>query len=89
MSQPISVEDVACYFFISRRQLARIMAKHGETFSGYLRKVRMERASLLLKNKKIPIKDIAFMTGFQSLHYFTRIFKREVGMTPARFRRMF
>lgn len=89
MSQNISVEDVASYFFISRRQLARIMEKNGETYSGYLRKVRIESASLLLKNKEIPIKDIAFMTGFQSLHYFTRVFKREVGITPARFRKMF
>jgi AraC family transcriptional regulator, arabinose operon regulatory protein len=89
LTQHITVEDVANYLFISRRHLTRLLSKDGESFTGYSRKQKIERASSLLKHKDIPIKEIAMSAGFHSLHYFTKIFTREVGITPAKFRKMF
>ncbi len=89
LTQDITVQDVANYLFISRRHLARLLAKEGESFTGYLRKQKIERASSLLKHQDIPIKEITMRAGFHSLHYFTKIFTKEVGITPAKFRKMF
>jgi AraC-like DNA-binding protein len=36
----------------------------------------------------LSIKEIADITGFSSVHHFTRVFKKETGETPARYRKM-
>jgi AraC-like DNA-binding protein/mannose-6-phosphate isomerase-like protein (cupin superfamily) len=89
LSQIISATDVANYLYVSKRHLARLLAQEGESFTSYLRKKQIERAVHLLKNKDIPIKDIAGMAGFNSVHYFTKIFTKEMGASPARFRRFY
>ncbi|MCD9023542.1 helix-turn-helix domain-containing protein [Cohnella sp. NL03-T5] len=86
LSQDISVEDIANYLYISRRHLTRLFMEEGISFTSYLLEKRIERACELLHNKHILIKDILESTGFHSVHYFTRIFTREVGITPARYR---
>jgi AraC-like DNA-binding protein/mannose-6-phosphate isomerase-like protein (cupin superfamily) len=89
LSQDIGVESVANYLYISRRHLTRIFGEKRMSLTGYLREERIGRASELLKTTQITIKDIASMTGFHSLHYFTRIFTIETGISPARFRKKF
>ena len=46
----------------------------------------MARAKDLLADPGINIKDVGYKAGFRDPNYFTRIFKRMVGMTPSEYR---
>ena len=53
----------------------------------YLTRIRLERASILLKTTNLAITDVAFETGYQSPAHFARLFRRHYGMTPTAYRR--
>jgi len=46
----------------------------------------MEQASHLLVNTDARIRDIALGVGIEDSHYFSRAFRRAVGLTPSEFR---
>ena len=52
----------------------------------YLNEMRMERAKELLVTTEKSITDIARETGFQSIHYFCRTFRKKENMTPQAYR---
>ena len=47
------------------------------------------RIKALLENEELSVGEIAMRVGFNDINYFSRIFKREVGMTPTEYRRGF
>jgi AraC-like DNA-binding protein/quercetin dioxygenase-like cupin family protein len=87
MSEPITLSKVAAYMNISERHLSRIFsAGIHESFTAYLRQVRIREAASLLKHSNRTIKEIAEVVGFGTVHYFTRTFHALMKITPARFR---
>jgi two-component system response regulator YesN len=59
----------------------------GMPFSEYLTNYRIEMAKSLLDDQQgYSISEIAVQTGFSSLHYFSTMFKKKVGMTPKTYR---
>lgn len=52
----------------------------------YVNTMRIERAKFLLKRSDKSITEIAYETGFGSIHYFSRYFKETVGLTPNEYR---
>ncbi|MCL2571122.1 MAG: AraC family transcriptional regulator [Defluviitaleaceae bacterium] len=58
----------------------------GVNFVEYLQKHRTQRAMVLLRETDKPIDKIASETGFASLNTFFRVFKKNVGMTPGKYR---
>jgi len=56
------------------------------TFQEYLMKRRIDEAVRLLANPNTAITDIAFSVGFNDASYFTRAFKRYIGVNPSEFR---
>ncbi|UZO82608.1 AraC family transcriptional regulator [Aquimarina sp. ERC-38] len=57
------------------------------TFTNYLNKVRIDFAKKLLINTNIPIKEIAFDCGYNSVPYFNRQFKKLEQVSPYTFRK--
>lgn len=55
----------------------------GLTPASYIRRLRLAKAALRLKNENIHIIDVAFDLGFASVDGFTRAFFREFGMRPS------
>ena len=53
----------------------------------YIRGLRIERAKQLLATTDLEVKRVAQLSGFATQHYFARVFKRVVGMTPLAWRR--
>ncbi len=47
-----------------------------------IKKYRIKKASLLLKNKEGNISEIMYEVGFSNLSYFAKCFKTEFGVTP-------
>lgn len=61
-------------------------ATMGESFSGYLKRQRIERAEALLKTTDKGVADIATAIGFSDQFAFSHFFKRETGRSPIQFR---
>ena len=57
----------------------------GLNFSDYLTKVRMEKAASLLSSGNCMVKEVAELTGYSDAFYFSRVFKKYYGVTPAYF----
>lgn len=87
LSEPLKLEDVANYLHISSRHLSRLFSTElRESFSDYIRRERVREAARLLEMSSIPIKEIADVTGFGSVHYFTRVFTKMMNVSPAMYR---
>ncbi|MDD4872546.1 MAG: XylR family transcriptional regulator [Kiritimatiellae bacterium] len=83
----IDVSHVADHILMCRRTLERrFKACLGRTLKEEILRVKMDQAKILLSQSDYPIKRISDMSGFKSLHYFARAFRRETGSTPGRYR---
>lgn len=58
----------------------------GMTFTEYVLRTRLEKAKELLCNPCKRISEVAYESGFQSIPYFNRAFKRHEGMSPSQYR---
>lgn len=59
----------------------------GESFSDYCTRIRLTKAKDMLKTTGETIQIIAFSVGYRDEKYFSRIFKKMVGMSPSEFRK--
>jgi transcriptional regulator GlxA family with amidase domain len=59
----------------------------GQTPHAFLTRIRVERAKELLTISRRPVTEICFDVGFSSLGSFSTLFHRQVGLSPAEFRR--
>lgn len=58
----------------------------GQTLSDYLLSRRMEHAADLLRKTDCKIYEVAEQTGYQTTHYFIKLFKNFYGVTPQQYR---
>ena len=58
----------------------------GENFIEYLTKLRIQKAKELLVDKEKSMKEICGQVGYSDPNYFSRIFKKSVGVTPTEYR---
>lgn len=73
---------------VSTNHLIKIFKRHNSlTPTQYIIKIRIGKASELLKQTDINILDIAYMTGFKSLSNFYKCFKEQTGHTPNKYRK--
>lgn len=56
------------------------------TFVEYLSDYRMQQAKRLLANPSMPVADVAAAVGFNDPSYFTRVFRRQEGVSPSEYR---
>jgi two-component system response regulator YesN len=85
--KPMSLADVAKASYMSVSRLAHVFKEQmGITLIDYLTGVRIERAKQLLLATSQNCTEICFEVGYNNQSYFTRTFKRLVGMTPRQFR---
>jgi len=89
LSRPLRLRDVAHYLNVSDRHLSRLFRQHGgETFGDCLMRERLRQAESMLKTTVLSTKEIAEHTGFQPIHYFTRMFSGHYGIPPAAYRKL-
>ena len=59
----------------------------GLGFSSYLLKLRLDHAKKLLKESNMKMWQVAEEAGFNDYHYFSKVFKKAEGMSPAHYRK--
>ncbi len=89
MADPgLNLNDVAAQCFVSTGHLGRLMKQEtGMTFVEYLTNLRIERAKKLLLETDVAAYEVGRQVGVEDAHYFSLVFKKNVGMTISEFRR--
>lgn len=83
-----SLEELSQRFFISRSYLCRIFKEvTGLSVNEFRTVSRLKRSQQLLLHSSESITEIAARTGFESLTYFERVFRKYTDTTPNRYRR--
>jgi two-component system response regulator YesN len=85
----ISLDDVSRIVDISPYYFSKLFKDEtGENFIEYLTNMRIEKAKDLLVHSGMNIKSICVDTGYSDPNYFSRIFKKQVGVTPTEYREL-
>lgn len=58
----------------------------GQNFVDYLTAVRIDKACRLLKDSKLKTYEIAYRVGFRDEKYFTKVFKKLIGISPSEYK---
>lgn len=61
--------------------------QYGISPSSYLISIRLKNAKKLMKYPFLTLEECAMQSGFSSLQYFCRIFKKETGISPGKYRK--
>lgn len=86
--QEISAQTIEGTFFISFDYANRIFENNMKSsIIKYRNTVRLNHAKVKLATTNLPIGGIAAETGFGSEQYFSRIFKKYLGVTPSEYRK--
>jgi LacI family transcriptional regulator len=89
IGRPIRIADVLASAQLSRKTLeVRFRRALGRTPHEELQRRRLEKVKTLLQQTDWPLKQIARAAGFTYVEHLHLIFRRGVGMTPAKFRAM-
>lgn len=87
-SEPLTLTGLANEAAVHPVSLARAFRRHyGRPLGSYLRRVRVERAANRLANTDRSAAVVACETGFCDQSHLNRVFRRETGWAPVRYRR--
>ena len=87
--EDFSFQDAAGHVNLSVPHLSRMFRREmGVTFIDYLTSVRIRKAIELLHSGELKIYEIAELTGYANQHYFSNVFKKNLGVSPAEYRRL-
>ncbi|MGQ0738822.1 MAG: helix-turn-helix domain-containing protein [Bacteroidota bacterium] len=86
-TEDISLMEIAGHCYVSPFHFSRLF----RTFTSssphqFLQATRLQQAVLLLRNTSMPVADIAFSSGFNSIEYFTAAFRQRYKCPPSKFR---
>ncbi|MDO4608134.1 MAG: AraC family transcriptional regulator [Clostridia bacterium] len=87
-NENITSRTAAEALHINNSYFCRLFKKtFGRCFAQYLIDFRIANAKTLLTDTPISVSDIAIKTGFCSFSYFSKVFKKSVGVTPSEYRK--
>lgn len=83
IEQTVRIPDVANSLGLSQRKLERLFNKHyGRSAVALYRRVRLQRARVLLTHTDMSVLDISIACGFASSSYFSKSYAEEFGIRP-------
>ena len=82
----LGVALLTCELGMSRSQLyKKVNAITNTSVKLFIRKIRLNKAAQLLKEKNFTVTEISYAVGFDSLPYFSKCFHEEFGMSPSKY----
>ena len=85
--QKLTLGEVAEKTYVSQWHLSKLLNRHtGQSFSDILNHTRIEHAKELLKDPSLRIGDISEQVGFLDLAHFSRVFKKQEGVSANEYR---
>ncbi|MGG1519303.1 AraC family transcriptional regulator [Paenibacillus oryzisoli] len=90
VDRKLTLPDLAQYLYISESHLRLLFRKTlGISPSTYLRQLRLQRAKELLVNTSYSLKEIAELSGFESLNHFSRVFSTYESVPALQYRKRY
>lgn len=87
LKQVITIQEIADVMEVDPKHLYYIFQKEtGMCPKKYITKERMKRAKELLLDGKYNVSEVGEMVGYEDPLYFSRIFKKNMGVPPSTFR---
>ena len=86
----LMLQDVAKSVNMSNSRFSTVFSQqNGQTFTEYLISLRLGKAKEMLRTTGVKSTQIARECGYNDSHYFSYIFKKNVGITPSEYRSQF
>lgn len=87
LSEPLRLEDFANEAGLSISHFSELFrTQTGQSPMAYFIQLRMRLACRLLDLSNKPIKVVAIETGYSDPYYFSRVFKKAMGLAPEKYR---
>lgn len=89
LTSQITIDDLASDIGTNKLYMSRyINSRYGVNFSQWITDLRLEEAKDFMRvNPSAKLEEVAFHSGFSSSSYFSKVFSRVEGMSPALWRR--
>jgi two-component system response regulator YesN len=85
--QDLNMAVVSNYISLNYTYFSQAFKEYtGESFSAYLRKLRLAKAKELLEHTELKVYEISSQAGFDCVKHFTRVFKEAEGISPLEYR---
>lgn len=82
-AEKLSLEQISKYVYLNKSYFSELFKKEtGINFNDYINQVRIQKACELLSGKHYNLSQIAQNVGFSDQNYFSKIFKRIIGVSP-------
>jgi YesN/AraC family two-component response regulator len=86
-AEKLSLDSLAKEVFLSRSYLSSLFRHEtGMSLTAYITRVRVERSKKMLLEGTAGLASIAVQCGFKDQSYFTKVFKKETGVSPKKYR---
>lgn len=86
-AERISLQELAAIALLSPNHLCKVFKDlTGITVSEYIQKLRLDKACELLSGTTLTLAEISNEVGYQDVGYLRRMFKKELGQTPSKYR---
>lgn len=83
----IALEDIANVACMTTNSFCRFFKKTtNKSFTQFLNEIRIKNASRILVQDSMPISEVCYLVGFNSITNFNKQFKQIMGSTPKKFR---
>lgn len=87
-STEVTINEVANHLSISQSYLGKLFKTEiNTTFVEFVTRIRIYKSVELLKNKNMPIYEIAERVGYKDYRYYSMIFKKMMGLTPKEYQK--
>lgn len=89
VDEKLSLDEVSKGVYLNPSYISHIFKKiTNMSFVNFITEVKIDRAKVLLRDKNIRINEVAYTLSFANQEYFTKIFKKKVGVTPVEYQQM-
>lgn len=87
-TESISLEEVANHVGLTPQYFSTYFKEEMDcNLIDYITKLRIEKAKEIIRNSQMSVQEICFIVGYHDPNYFSRIFKKYVGVTPTKYKK--
>ena len=88
ISSDLSIDQLCNYLYVSRNSLYKAFHSYFEcTVNEYISRRRINKAAALLRESDESVSTIATSVGIPNYTYFSRVFKKRMGVSPLKYRK--
>lgn len=86
LTERLTLHKIGCDFALSASYLGAVFRAHaGCSIMAFFNSQKIAQAKLFIREETCNVSEIAARMGYSSIHYFSRQFKKETGMSPTEY----